>query len=155
MNDILTFNYSDRDHQYLSFEYKGQRVLFSNQLANILGYNDTVRIRQNFKRNLNYFIIGEDYFYLVGNELNSFKSWIKTYFAAQDVTADIHSTSILKILVDNSLKTNELYLWTESGVLNHIKLSSSEESKHLFIIVKKAYFELKAIKNEQSDTSPA
>ena len=81
-------------------EYCGKRVLTTAQTAEFLE-TKTDFITHNFSRNKEYYVLGEDYFLLEGKELKDF----------------VHAT----MAGANLSKIRSLYLWTEFGVMLHVK----------------------------------
>jgi len=152
VNELLQYSYSEKAHQYLLVQYKNYPVLFTNQISTLLGLDNTKNIVQNFNRNKHFFIENVDYFYLSGEELSSFKDYVKSIHGSVDVPPELQEpTNLFKRLVlNNALRTSDLYLWTETGVLNHIKLADTSEAKDLFLIVRDAYLELKYSKQNQN-----
>jgi hypothetical protein len=110
-------------------EYKSTRILTTAQSAEFLN-TETDRINENFNRNKEHYTVGEDYFLLEGSELKKFKA---------DNPAICGSVSRL----------NKLYLWTEFGVMLHVKSINTNEAWIAYKIMLRDYFRLVA-KEKQS-----
>ena len=110
-------------------EYKGTRILTTAQSAEFLG-TDVQLIVNNFNRNKGHYTLGEDYFALEGKE----------------------KTEFLKNLPQNDLGSKHakiLYLWTEFGVMLHVKSINTDEAWRAYKIMLRDYFRLVA-KEKQS-----
>lgn len=94
MNDIITIN----NKQIIIKEYKGQRVVTFKDIDEVHQRPEGTAAR-NFRENRDKFILNEDYFYLTGQELASFKQ--ATNFVGSNA--------------------RELILVTESGYLMLVK----------------------------------
>ncbi|HFL6516803.1 TPA: ORF6N domain-containing protein [Salmonella enterica] len=95
-----------RDLQHI--EYRGQRVVITEQLAS--GYGSTEQmITNNFNRNKSRFVEGKHYFKVEGEELQELKR-----------------LNSLRGLV--SKYTSQLILWTERGAANHAKMLETDQA---------------------------
>lgn len=105
-------------------EYKGKRVLTTAQSAEFLG-TETDLITRNFNRNKGHYQIGEDYFALEGKEKTAFLMNLGHF--------------------DSGLKNAKtLYLWTEFGVMLHVKSINTDEAWAAYKIMLRDYFRLVA-----------
>jgi len=84
-------------------EHKGNRILTSSQTAEFLGTNAGL-ISDNFNRNKDRYTEGKHYFFLEGKELKDFLVLHSAICGSQNLS-----------------KIRSLYLWTEKGVLMHVK----------------------------------
>lgn len=105
-------------------EYKGQLVLTTEQLAKFYGTKIN-NIQANFKNNADRFIEGKHYFKLEGEELATFKNWLKNF---QPVKIQI------------SPKTPVLYLWTRQGAMRHCKSVGTDMAWEVFEVLEDNYF---------------
>jgi hypothetical protein len=110
-------------------EYKGIRILTTAQSAEFLG-TDTKHINDNFQNNKKQYTPGEDYFFLEGSELKKFK---------------IDNPEIFGVVS----RLNSLYLWTEYGVMLHVKSINTNEAWNAYKTLLREYFRLVA-KEKQS-----
>lgn len=88
-------------HQLSPVVYCNQRILTTAQVAQFLQTTEK-HINDNYRNNKNRYVEGKHYFVLEGKELKQFKSDYPEIFG----------------VVNRSPK---LYLWTERGVLMHVK----------------------------------
>lgn len=103
-------------------EYKGKRVLTTAQSAEFLG-TETEIITRNFNRNKGHYQTGEDYFALEGKEKTAFLVNLGHF--------------------DSGLKNAKtLYLWTEFGVMLHVKSINTDEAWAAYKIMLRDYFRL-------------
>lgn len=105
-----------------TIEYRGQKVITTAMLAQVYG-TSTSYISNNFNRNKKKFIEGKHYFFLQGKELKRFKS--------------------TSHLLDDSLKVNSLYLWTERGANHHCKILDTDKAWEQFENLEETYFRVK------------
>jgi hypothetical protein len=110
-------------------EYKGIRILTTAQSAEFLG-TDTKHINDNFQNNKKQYTPGEDYFFLEGSELKKFK---------------IDNPEIFGVVS----RLNSLYLWTEYGVMLHVKSINTNEAWNAYKTLLREYFRL-VVKEKQS-----
>ena len=103
-------------------EYNGKRILTTAQSAEFLG-TDVKIISKNYERNRDQYILGEDYFFLEGDELKAFKKTARQ--------------------IDDQFKqARSLYLWTEFGVMLHVKSVNTPEAWTAYRILLRDYFRL-------------
>ncbi|MFA5305958.1 MAG: phage antirepressor KilAC domain-containing protein [Candidatus Babeliales bacterium] len=103
-------------------EHKNQRVLTTQQLAD--GYEtETERIRQNFMRNQDRYILGIHYFILEGEELQAFKGEVSNCYLAPNI--------------------NKFMLWTEKGTLLHAKSLNTDKAWEVYEMLVENYFHQK------------
>lgn len=103
-------------------EYKGKRILTTAQSAEFLE-TEVQLIVNNFNRNKGHYEIGEDYFALEGKE----------------------KTAFLKNLNQNDVGSKHaktLYLWTEFGVMLHVKSINTTKAWNAYKIMLRDYFRL-------------
>lgn len=113
--------------------YKNQRVLTTDQLAEIYG-TDVNNIKNNFANNKSNFVKGKHYIYLSGIELKAFKNCVN----------DID-------LVGK--RAPSLYLWTRRGASRHCKLLGTDKAWEQFDSLEETYFnQLQQI--DESQLSP-
>ena len=106
----------------IPIEYKNQRILTSEQLAD--GYGTSVqRIRQNFNSNICRYEEGKDYFKLTGNDLREFRA-----------------LSLKTLSLEIPINLNVFYLWTESGALLHAKSLKTDQAWEMYKILMQIYF---------------
>lgn len=101
-------------------EYQNKRVLTTQQLA-IVYETEANNIKNNFARNKDRFIAGQDYYLLQGVDLKEFKNQV-----------------IISDLVDKH--TTSLYLWTERGSNRHCKLVGTDKAWEQFDVLEETYF---------------
>lgn len=107
----------------LPVEHNNQRVLTTQQLAEAY-QTDTNNISKNFANNRERFIEGRDYYFLQGEELQSFKRLLND--------------------IPEPLKfTPQLYLWTERGANRHCKILDTDKAWEQFDILEETYFNIK------------
>ena len=103
-------------------EYKNQRILTTQQLAEGYGTNADV-ISKNFNRNSTKYKEGKHYYCLIGEDLKQFKT---------------------NGQIDGSLKRiNKLYLWTERGTFLHAKSLNTDKAWEVYDELVETYFKAK------------
>ncbi len=100
--------------------YKGVPVVTTENLASELNV-EANHLTVNFNRNKKFYKEGEDFFVIKGSELKDF-------------------LRVTNCNVQISSKTRSLYLWTESGSMNHVKSLQNDEAWGKFIILRNNYF---------------
>lgn len=101
-------------------EYKGQRVLLTQQLAFNYGA-DTERINNNFNRNKDRYTESKHFFLLQGEELREFKASVQ---------------------IDDNLKFAPfLYLWTKKGAWLHAKSLNTDSAWEAYEALVDDYYE--------------
>lgn len=115
-------------------EYQDQRVLTTNQLAEVYG---TVvnNIKNNFANHKERFIEGKHYYCLEGESLKVFKNEVNNI----DLVAP---------------KVNKLYLWTEQGASRHCKILDTDQAWQQFDILEETYFRAKEVMPKLNNLSP-
>lgn len=108
-------------------EYKGQRVLTTQQIAEAYGTN-TDTIKKNFNRNKERYVEGKHYICLKGDELRDFKT------KGQIVTLP---------------NLNTLYLWTKRGAFLHAKSLNTDTAWEVYDRLVDNYFD-----NQEQSTNP-
>lgn len=103
-----------------SIEYKGEKVLLTEQLAEVYE-TDVNNIKNNFNRNKSKFQRKIHYYYLEGDELKEFKSWV--------TESDLVSKY-----------TKNLYLWTRRGASRHCKILDTDKAWEQFDNLEEVYF---------------
>jgi hypothetical protein len=104
-------------------EHQNQRVLTTQQLAEFYE-TDTMRITQNYLRNIGRYELGVHNFKIEGEELKSFKT---------DYQIDIPSN------------TSSLMLWTEKGALLHAKSLNTDKAWEVYGELVDTYFRAKQL----------
>lgn len=100
--------------------YQNQRILTTQQLAE--SYDTTQKvISNNFNNNKIRYQEGKHYFFLQGEELNSF----------------LHS---LNLGTQNSNKIRSMYIWTEKGAFLHAKSLNTDKAWELYDKLVDCYF---------------
>lgn len=102
-------------------ENQGQRVLTSDQLAELYGVSTNV-IKNNFANNRDKFIDGVHYIKLEGNALKEFKSQVKN----------------IDLPINKFAST--LYLWTKRGAARHSKMLGTDQAWDMFDSLEENYF---------------
>lgn len=100
-------------------EHKGQRVLTTEQVAQVYECN-TTNIKKNFNENKERFVEGKHFFKLEGEELNKLRV----------------TNSDLQI----SPMTRALYLWTKQGASRHCKMLGTDRAWDMFDCLEESYF---------------
>lgn len=115
-------------------EYQNQRVLTTNQLAEVYG-TSTDNIKNNFARNKERFSEGKHYFLLEGEKLREFKSQVTNSYLAHKFAT-------------------KLYLWTEQGASRHCKILDTDQAWQQFDILEETYFRVKEVMPQLNNLSP-
>ncbi|MFP7288027.1 ORF6N domain-containing protein [Shouchella clausii] len=113
-------------------ERDGQRVLTTNQLAEVYG-TESERITKNFNRNRTRYKMGKHFIMLEGLELRMFKTTCQ---------------------IDLPLKLNKLYLWTEKGAWMHAKSLNTDEAWDAYEALVDDYYRVKEIELATENLSP-
>ena len=112
-------------------EYRDQLVLTTAQLAEF--YECTVdNIYDNFRKNRDRFIEGNQYFKLEGDELRMFKREQENLRLAKNI--------------------NVLYLWTKRGAARHAKMLNTDRAWEVFEALEDNYFNRPAAVNHSAHT---
>lgn len=104
-------------------EYGNQRVLTTAQLAEFYG-TDTVRISQNYIRNMDKYQIGVHNFKIEGDYLKAFKADYQIYIPSN---------------------INSLMLWTEKGTFLHAKSLNTDKAWEVYGELVDTYFKIKEL----------
>lgn len=86
---------------------------------------DTDNIKQNHMRNKSRFVEGKHYFKIIGEDLRSFVSDLK---------------SLTNSTIQLSPKTRNLILWTERGAARHAKMLETDQAWDIFEKLEDSYF---------------
>ncbi|MCL8167114.1 ORF6N domain-containing protein [Enterobacter kobei] len=123
----------DDNNQLNGLEIDGVKYITTAQLAKLYGVT-TDAITKNFNRNKQHFIENIDYIYLSGERFAELKS--ELIKSAQKTNGQFVRQS------DNLMGSNAraVNLWTESGVLNHVKIIKTEQAWAHFNQLKKFFF---------------
>lgn len=119
-------------NQLTIVEQNGNRVLLTNQLAEIYG-TDPKTINKNYERNMSRYTIGKHYFLLTDEELRQFKATRQN-----DVLPNV----------------NKLYLWTEKGAWLHAKSLGTDEAWEAYEMLVDDYYVIKQNQLDFSQLSP-
>lgn len=104
-------------------ENQGQRVLLTNQIAEIYGTDNQV-ITNNFNRNKDRYIEGKDYFALSGQDKNEF-------------------INLTQFDLGSIKNARTLYLWTEHGALLHAKSLGTDKAWEVYGELVDTYFRVR------------
>lgn len=107
-----------------SIMHKNVPVITTDLLAELYGTN-TVRIRQNHKRNVERFICGKHFFKLEGAELHGLKNRVSSSYSV-------------------GKQAKSLILWTERGAARHAKMLETDQAWEVFEKLEDYYFNAKA-----------
>ena len=105
----------------IPIEYKSQRILITEQLAEEYGA-DVRNIHDNYGNHKDNFIEGIHYYYLEGDSLKAFKESLP-----DDIGEPIKFAP-------------RLYLWTERGASRHCKILDTDEAWEQFDRLEETYF---------------
>ncbi|MDH0032008.1 MULTISPECIES: ORF6N domain-containing protein [unclassified Acinetobacter] len=112
------------DTQVSIINFKSVPVITTAMLADFYG-TDINNIQQNYTRNKGRFIEGKHFFKIVGQELKSFVTDLKS--------------------VANFSKVRSLILWTERGAARHAKMLDTDQAWEVFEQLEDCYFVRKEI----------
>lgn len=123
------------DTQVSIINFKSIPVITTAMLADFYG-TDINNIQQNYTRNKGRFIEGKHFFKIVGQELKSFVTDLKS--------------------VANFSKVRSLILWTERGAARHAKMLDTDQAWEVFEQLEDCYFVRKEIlaKTHKSKREP-
>ena len=119
----------------LPLEYDGKPVLNTKQLSNIFSCRAR-NITVNFQNHFSEFQIGEDYYFLEGNDAMNFKANLRFTKNADYIT----SNSISSNCPPFHLYANHFYLWTESGVFKHSRILNTYKAAQMYAALAIKYF---------------
>ncbi|MBA0216753.1 ORF6N domain-containing protein [Pectobacterium brasiliense] len=106
-------------------------VVTSELLAQLYG-TETVRIRQNHKRNSDRFIEGKHFFNLKDADLQDFKDRVSKRYSVDNNRPDLNG------LVGK--RARSLILWTERGAARHAKMLETDQAWDVFEKLEDCYF---------------
>ncbi|MFW5403031.1 ORF6N domain-containing protein [Pectobacterium carotovorum] len=106
-------------------------VVTSELLAQLYG-TETVRIRQNHKRNSDRFIEGKHFFNLKDADLQDFKDRVSKRYSVDNNRPDLNG------LVGK--RARSLILWTERGAARHAKMLETDQAWDVFEKLEECYF---------------
>lgn len=132
MNIVANIN----DTKISIINFKSIPVITTDMLADFYG-TETIRLQQNYVRNLERFIEGKHFFKVVGEELKNFKKALTSS----------------KIVSPNA---RHLVLWTERGAARHAKMLDTEQAWDVFEQLEDCYFHRQEIlaKTHKSEREP-
>ncbi|EBM9947831.1 ORF6N domain-containing protein [Salmonella enterica subsp. enterica serovar Give] len=105
--------------------YSSLPVITTELLAKLYD-TDPVRIRQNYSRNNDRFVVGKHYFLLEGDELREFKHRVSQSYPVK-IARNVRS----------------LILWTERGAARHAKMLETDQAWEVFEKLEDCYFSQK------------
>ena len=114
--------------------YNSLPVITTDMLAQVYG-TETVRIRQNHKRNDDRFIEGKHFFNLKGSDLKAFKDKVSQRYSVDSDRLSL-SESVGK-------RARSLVLWTERGAARHAKMLETDQAWEVFEKLEDFYFSQK------------
>lgn len=134
------------DTQVSIINFKSIPVVTNEMLANFYG-TDASNIRKNYSNNKTRFIEGKHFFKIVGEELKSFASDLKS------LTNDL---LVNNIHAQISSKTRVLTLWTERGAARHAKMLDTDQAWDIFEQLEDCYFHRQEVlaKTHKSERTP-
>lgn len=103
-------------------EYKGERVLTTEQTAQIYGCAP-IQLQQNFNNNKEHFEEGKHFFKLTGEDLRQFK----------DCLENIEAVGVGR-------RAPQVYLWTRRGAARHCKMLGTDRAWDMFDSLEEHYF---------------
>ena len=106
-------------------EHEGIRVLTTQQLSEVYE-TSTENIKQNFKRNIERFNEGRDYYLLKGEQLKEFLQVTNSH-------------------LQNQSKIRSMYLWTERGANRHSKILDTDQAWKQFDVLEETYFKVRSM----------
>ncbi|MEC9496094.1 ORF6N domain-containing protein [Escherichia whittamii] len=110
----------------LSLITHNQLPVITTELLAQLYDTDLVRIRQNYSRNEDRFVVGKHYFLLEGDELRELKHRVSQSYSVK-IARNVRS----------------LILWTERGAARHAKMLETEQAWDVFEKLEDCYFSQK------------
>lgn len=118
----------------MPIEFKNQRIILTEQLANIYG-TDVNNIKNNFSNHKENFEEGKHYYLLQGTELKDFKNQVNDIDLVNKHTAS-------------------LYLWTDRGANRHCKILDTDKAWEQFDNLEETYFNVKENTLNTNNLSP-
>ncbi|WP_096975803.1 ORF6N domain-containing protein [Escherichia coli] len=110
----------------LSLITHNQIPVITTELLAQLYDTDPVRIRQNYSRNEDRFVVGKHYFLLEGDELRELKHRVSQSYSVK-IARNVRS----------------LILWTERGAARHAKMLETDQAWDVFEKLEDCYFRQK------------
>ncbi|EAA7255170.1 ORF6N domain-containing protein [Salmonella enterica subsp. enterica serovar Newport] len=110
----------------LSLITHNQIPVITTELLAQLYDTDPVRIRQNYSRNEDRFVVGKHYFLLEGDELRELKHRVSQSYSVK-IARNVRS----------------LILWTERGAARHAKMLETDQAWEVFEKLEDCYFSQK------------
>ncbi|MEI8429275.1 ORF6N domain-containing protein [Escherichia coli] len=110
----------------LSLITHNQIPVITTELLAQLYDTDPVRIRQNYSRNEDRFVVGKHYFLLEGDELRELKHRVSQSYSVK-IARNVRS----------------LILWTERGAARHAKMLETDQAWDVFEKLEDCYFSQK------------
>ncbi|EAA4605655.1 ORF6N domain-containing protein [Salmonella enterica subsp. enterica serovar Kisangani] len=107
----------------LSLITHNQIPVITTELLAQLYNTDPVRIRQNYSRNEDRFVVGKHYFLLEGDELRELKHRVSQSYSVK-IARNVRS----------------LILWTERGAARHAKMLETDQAWDVFEKLEDCYF---------------
>lgn len=128
-------------------------VVTSELLAQLYG-TETVRIRQNHKRNSDRFVEGKHFFNLKNADLKDFKNRVSQRYSVESnkvtnsdfvknnglTDSQLVNSMSLRPSVKVSRNTRSLILWTERGAACHAKMLETDQAWDVFETLEECYF---------------
>ncbi|MCO8103856.1 ORF6N domain-containing protein [Acinetobacter indicus] len=135
MNIVANIN----NKQISVVSFKSIPVITTEMLADFYG-TETIRIQQNYVRNLDRFVEGKHFFKIVGQELKDFVTSLKI----------VANSPVI------SNKVRSLILWTERGAARHAKMLDTDQAWDVFEQLEDCYFHRQEIlaKTHKSERTP-
>ncbi|EBA1772976.1 ORF6N domain-containing protein [Salmonella enterica subsp. enterica serovar Give] len=116
----------------LSLITHNQIPVITTELLAQLYDTDPVRIRQNYSRNEDRFVVGKHYFLLEGDELRELKHRVSQSYSVK-IARNVRS----------------LILWTERGAARHAKMLETDQAWDVFEKLEDCYFSQKRPSEKQ------
>ena len=140
----------------IHFEYNGQPVLTSKQLA-ILFRCNFVTIRSSYNKHKNEYVKNTDFFKLERQELSDYRAFVRRNICSQsNLRGDCSQSNLLgnvEILLDEVielLKGPSLIFWTKSGVFKLSRRITVVGAKLMFAALALGYFNNGNVENSNS-----
>lgn len=121
----------------LSLITHNQIPVITTELLAQLYDTDPVRIRQNYSRNEDRFVVGKHYFLLEGDELRELKHRVSQSYSVK-IARNVRS----------------LILWTERGAARHAKMLETDQAWEVFEKLEDCYFSQKRPEEKAPDFMP-
>lgn len=122
--------------------YNNQRILTTQQVADFYDVEPR-RIRENFNRNKDRYVLGKDYYILEGKELKKFKSDdLSNCEVVENNENDDNAICVVVESGKSNNNVNKLFLWTEWGCLLHAKSINTDKAWDVFFDLRTSYFQI-------------